>query len=172
MENSNEILSYSGYFSYEVTGKLINELKSMRDSMNIQKSVYRKILTLMVEILENNYKYVSSLNERILEKTDKKPIFKITNNSNHFKLISGNPILGDDVKSLTRKIDLINSLEQKELKELYKITMSEGIYDNKEGAGLGIMKMAKVSKNPIDYKIEKIEDNIYFYTVVITIPSQ
>jgi len=172
MENSNEILSYSGYFSYEVTGKLINQLKAMRDSMNIQKSVYRKILTLMVEILENNYKYVNSLNEQIIEKTDKKPIFKITNNSNHFKLISGNPILGDDVKSLTRKIDLINSLEQKELKELYKITMSEGIYDNKEGAGLGIMKMAKVSKNPIDYKIENIEDNIYFYTIVITIPSQ
>ena len=170
MENSDEILNYHGYFNYEVTGKLINELKQIRDQINIQKSVYRKILTLMVEVLENNYKYVNSLNKETLEKAQKKPNFKlIKSSSGNYKIISGNPILEKDVKSLSRKINLINSLEQTELKELYKITMSEGIYDNKDGAGLGMMKMAKISKNPIKYTIENIKDNIYFYTIEITI---
>jgi len=169
MENKDEIISYHGYFNYEVTGKLINELKQIRDKINIQKSVYRKILTLMVEVLENNYKYVNSLNKEILEKAGKKPFFELNKETNNYKIISGNPILEKDVKSLSRKIDLINSLEQTELKELYKITMSEGIYDNKDGAGLGMMKMAKISKNPIKYTIENMEENIYFYTIEITI---
>lgn len=172
MENENEILSYHGYFNYEVTGELISKLKAHRDEFSIQKSVYRKILTLMVEMLENNYKYVNSLSKATLDKAAKKPSFKLKNHQNNFKLISGNPILGEDVKSLSRKIDLINSLEQNELKELYKITMSEGIYDNKEGAGLGMMKMAKISKNPIKYSVENIEDNIYYYIIEITIPSK
>lgn len=172
MENKDEILSYHGYFNYEVTGKLINELKQIRDQINIQKSAYRKILTLMVEVLENNYKYVNSLSKETLEKAQKKPNFKLKSNVNSYRIISGNPILEKDVKSLSRKIDLINSLEQTELKELYKITMSEGIYDNKDGAGLGMMKMAKISKNPIKYTIENIKDNIYFYTIEITIQSK
>ena len=170
MENSDEILSYNGYFNYEVTGELINELKQIREQLNIHKSVYRKIVTLMVELLENNYKYVNSLSDEVLTKAQKKPNFKLKNTKTHFKIISGNPILGEDIKSLSRKIDLINGLEQNELKELYKITMSEGIYDNKEGAGLGMMKMAKISKNPIKYTVENIADNIYFYTIELTIP--
>ena len=32
-----------------------------------------------------------------------------------------------------------------------------------------MMKMAKISKNPIKYTIENIKDNIYFYTIEITI---
>jgi hypothetical protein len=172
MGNENEILSYYGYFNYEVTGELINKLKQLQDKFSIQKSVFRKILTLMVEVLENNYKYVNSLNKNVLERASKKPSFKLKNHQDHYKLVSGNPIMGEDVKSLSRKIDLINSLEQNELKELYKITMSEGIYDNKEGAGLGIMKMAKISKKPLKYTVENIEDNIYYYTIEITIPSK
>jgi len=172
MKNQEEILSYYGYFSYEVTGKLIEDLKVKKDQLDLQKNVFRKILTLMVEILENNYKYVSSLQSHTLAKTSRKPLFRIKMNENHFSIISGNPILEHDVKALKRKIDLINSLEHNELKELYKITMSEGIYDNKQGAGLGMMKMAKISKNKIHYTIENLKDELYYYTIEVRIPTQ
>jgi hypothetical protein len=112
------------------------------------------------------------IDKRELKDINVYPKFILKEEKNHYKLISGNPILAKDIKHLKNKIDLINRLEHEELKELYKNTMSEGIYDNKRGAGLGIMKMARVSKNQIIYTIENIEDNIYYYTIEITIPSK
>jgi hypothetical protein len=172
MVNQQEILSYYGYFSYEVTGELIEELRKRRDKFSIQKAVFRKILTLMVEILENNYKYMEQLEHDDLKGINIYPKFVMTKENSSFILKSGNPILGKDIKHLKNKIDHINSLQYEELKELYKNTMSEGIYDNQRGAGLGIMKMARVSKNKIYYNIENIEDDIYYYTIEITISSK
>jgi len=86
-------------------------------------------------------------------------------------MTSGNPILKKDIDPLKNKIDLINSLNREQLKDLYKKTMSEGIYENQEGAGLGIMKMAKITRNKVDYSIKKIKDDLYFYTIEIKIPK-
>ena len=172
MGNQIEILSYYGYFSYEVTGDLIEELRERRDKYNIQKALFRKILTLMVEILENNYKYMEQLDDSTLKGINIYPKFILKKDNSTFKLESGNPILEKDIKQLKNKIDHINNLKYEELKELFKNTMSEGIYDNQRGAGLGIMKMARVSKNKILYNIENIEDNIYYYTIEITISSK
>ena len=172
MTSQQEILSHYGYFSYEITGKLIEKLRNKRDEFTIDKALFRKILTLMVEVLENNYKYMESLDKNVINKINVYPKFIIKKEGSYYKMESGNPILDKDIKHLRRKIDHINSLEYEELKELYKNTMSEGIYDNQRGAGLGIMKMARVSKNKILYSIENIEDNIYYYTIEITIPSK
>jgi molecular chaperone DnaK (HSP70) len=86
-------------------------------------------------------------------------------------MTSGNPILKKDIDPLKQRIDLINKLTRDELKELYKDTMSEGIYENQEGAGLGIMKMAKITRNKINYSIDPIKDDIFFYTIEIRIPT-
>ena len=124
----------------------------------------------MVEIIENNYKYVNELNDHILKKSPKKPYFLFKREGNYFKLESGNPILKEDAENLKKKIDYINQLPYDELQKLYKNTMSDGIYENKKGAGLGIMKMAKISKNDIQYSIVNMTENIAYYTVEIFIP--
>ncbi len=172
MDHQQEIISYYGNFSYEVTGEIIEEFGKKREKFNINKALFRKILTLMVEILENNYKYIESLNEKDLEGINASPKFILRRENSDYILESGNPILKRDIKPLKNKIELINRLEYEELKDLYKNTMSEGIYDNQRGAGLGIMKMARVSKNKISYTIEHIEDNVYYYTIAITISSK
>lgn len=172
MTRPKEILYHHGFFSYETTGELIEKLREKRSVYKIKKIIFRKILTLMIEILENNYKYVEEqFNEKVLDNLNIHPTFKLTEEGSFYSLESGNPILEEDIHFLKNKIDHINSLQFEELKELYKNTMAEGIYKNKKGAGLGMIKMARVSKNTIDYKFEKIQNNIYYYTVKINIAS-
>jgi len=172
MEKSPQIISYSGYLSYQITGRLIEKLGDLSDELNLNKSTYRKIVTLMVEIIENNYNYVNRLDEQTLNESNKKPFFSFSRSGDYFKLKSGNPILKQDAQALKKRIEHINRLHYQELKELYKNTMAEGIYDNikRSGAGLGIMKMAKIAKSKINYNMEKINDNLYYYTVEIAIP--
>jgi len=172
MEKSPQIISYSGYLSYQITGRLIEKLGDLSDELNLNKSTYRKIVTLMVEIIENNYNYVNRLDEQTLNESNQKPFFSFSRSGDYFKLKSGNPILKQDAQALKKRIEHINRLHYQELKELYKNTMAEGIYDNikRSGAGLGIMKMAKIAKSKINYNMEKINDNLYYYTVEIAIP--
>ncbi|MFP4046684.1 MAG: SiaB family protein kinase [Bacteroidales bacterium] len=172
MTSPKKILYHQGLFSYETTGKLIEKLRDKRSDYKIKKAIFRKILTLMIEIVENNYKYVEEkFNNKIIDDLNIYPTFQITKVGSVCTLESGNPILEDDIDFLKNKIDHINSLQYEDLKELYKKTMVEGIYKNKKGAGLGIIKMARISKNIIEYKFEKIQNNIYYYTVKINIAS-
>jgi hypothetical protein len=171
MNENHHIISYTGYFSYELTGHLIEKLRKAKGKFNLDKSSFRKVLTLMVEVLENNYKYVNKLENKVLDSISVYPTFHLKKENDHFKMTSGNPILKKDIDPLKQRIDLINKLTRDELKELYKDTMSEGIYENQEGAGLGIMKMAKITRNKINYSIDPIKDDIFFYTIEIRIPT-
>ncbi len=173
MENNPEILSYNGYLSYQITGTLIEKLREISRQINLSKSTYRKIVTLMVEIIENNYNYVNQLDDKTLRSSPEKPFFSFLQSGDYYKLRSGNPILKEDARALEEKIEYINQLHYQQLKELYKQTMAEGIYENerRSGAGLGIMKMAKISKNKIHYHIKPINRNLYYYTIEIAIPT-
>ena len=155
---------------YQITGEFIEKTEQISRQLKLKKSIYRKIVTLMVEIIENNYKYVNE-KDHILENSPKKPYFLLKKEGAYFKLESGNPILKKDGEELKNKIEYINQLPYNELQEFYKNTMANGIYENKKGAGLGIMKMAKISKNKIHYSIVNITGNIAYYTIKIFIPS-
>ena len=172
MEKNPEILSYIGYLSYQTTGELIEALGDVSHELGLNKSTYRKLVTLMVEMIENNYNYVNRLDEETLKQSSQKPFFSFSRSGNYFRLKSGNPILRKDANALSRRIDYINQLAYQEIKDLYKNTMAEGIYETKKrsGAGLGIMKMAKISRKKISYTIEKINKNLYYYTIEIAVP--
>lgn len=169
-DKHSEIINYKGYLSYQITGELIDKLTKINSELNIKKSTHRKIITLMVEMLENNYQYVNELNEQTLARTKIKPYFLFKKEGNQVRLESGNPVLIKDAEALKKKIDHINHLPYDQLKELYKKTMAEGIYENKKGAGLGIIKMAKITKNPINYSIIDLTEHLCYYTISISLP--
>ena len=99
-----------------------------------------------------------------------KPYFLLKKEEDFFRLESGNPILKKDAETLKKKLDYINQLSHDELQELYKNTMANGIYENKKGAGLGILKMTKISKNNIYYRIVDITEHLAYYTIRVYVP--
>ena len=170
MEQNPEIINHQGYLDYQITGKFIEKLEQISRQLKLKKSTYRKIVTLMVEIIENNYKYVNELDDHIVSKSHKKPYFLLKKEEDFFRLESGNPILKKDAETLKKKLDYINQLSYDELQELYKNTMANGIYENKKGAGLGILKMTKISKNNIYYTIVDITEHLAYYTIRVYVP--
>lgn len=173
MENHPEILSYKGFLSYQITGRLIEKLRDISHELNLKKSTYRKIVTLMVEMIENNYNYVNSLDRHIVNQSPQKPFFSFCRSGDHFTLKSGNPILQEDARALKNRIDHINQLHYQELKQLYQNTMAKGIYENQKrtGAGLGMMKMVKISRSKIHYELVRIQNDLYYYTIEIAIAT-
>ena len=56
-------------------------------------------------------------------------------------------------KALTDHLDLINSKNSDQLKSFYKETRSKPRIVGQKGAGLGLIFIARKSKNPIEYEI-------------------
>jgi hypothetical protein len=171
MTKSNTILSYKGHLSYETIGVLLNAFKKEIEPYGLKISIYKKILSIMIESLENIYRYRDSYEYNAFLNRDYLPFFNIEAEDNIFIVSCGNPVLAIDIEKLRAKIERVNSLDREGLKFLYKSTITNGRFSHKGGAGLGFIEMAKVSGNRIDYKFDKINEEFSFFTIQLKVAS-
>lgn len=164
------VISHTGEINYENIGNLLTKLKHTMDSAGFKMGTYKKVLSVMVECLENIYKYMDTIGIDISLPTNHKPKFILEHNEKEFFLYAGNPVLQDHISGIKNKIDRVNNLEFDELKKLYKKIITNGKFTSKGGAGLGFIEMVKTTKNKIDYRFDPIDDEFSYFHFNIRIP--
>ena len=89
----------------------------------------------------------------------------------YFEIIAGNPATNEDVKKLEEKCDKINSCSEDELRQLKREyrRMEQG---EKGNANIGLIKIALIAMNALDYNIIPIDDNSSFFTLAIKLKKQ
>jgi len=73
---------------------------------------------------------------------------------------------------LENRIDEINSLSMKELKQRYMETMTNGVISDKGGAGLGIITIALKSRDRIIFAFKKISAGLYVLQMQFRISTE
>lgn len=164
-----EILNYSGRLRYDTIGELINKLKNKVSSISIKLAVYKKLLLIMIESLENILKYNETFDSNSYIRTHFTQKFIIEKNNKKYFLTSTNVVLNGDIPKLKNKINQVNSLDSDGLKDLYKSTITDGQFTHKGGAGLGFIEMAKISTEKIQYNFETIDNKYSSYELTIVI---
>ena len=167
-----EILNYSGPLRYDTIGELINKLKNKVSSISIKLVVYKKLLLVMIESLENILKYNENFDANSYIRTNFTQKFKIKKNNEKYFLTSTNVVFNSDIPKLKNKINQVNNLDSEGLKELYKSTITDGQFTRKGGAGLGFIEMAKISTEKIQYEFETINDEYSFYELTVIINEE
>ena len=162
-------MHYKGKFTFERIGILLNELKNKRASYRIDPVQYKKLLTLMIEILENVLKYSDQFELFVLDHPDYQPAFELNLGSDGFILTSRNPVRDKDIKDITGRIDRINTSSEDELKKIYRDTITNGIFTEKGGAGLGFIEMAKITTNKLAYSFKSIDKGFSYFEVTLHI---
>ncbi len=163
------VLSYNGQLDYDVIGDLIASLKEKMKQKKIRFGLYKKILTLMIESLENIIRYRAHFNEQGVILDSYPPEFLIAFEKNKVMIESVNAIFNQDIEKLNKKLNQLNSLEPEELRELYKVTITDGKFSDKGGAGLGIIEMTKIADEKLEFNFKTINDqlSLFFLRVVI-----
>lgn len=164
-----EILNYSGRLRYDTIGELINKLKNKVSSISIKLAVYKKLLLIMIESLENILKYNETFDSNSYIRTHFTQKFIIEKNNKKYFLTSTNVVLNSDIPKLKNKINQVNSLDSDGLKDLYKSTITDGQFTHKGGAGLGFIEMAKISTEKIQYNFETIDNKYSSYELTVVI---
>ena len=169
MPNSEIILAHQGLMSFEVIGTLLGRLKEETEARGIGIAQYKKILSVMIEALENIFKYNEFFEHETALFPHYYPHFKIEKKNDYFLLTTANPILNKDIEKLRNHMDKINSLDREGLRQMFRDTLTNGKFSAKGGAGLGFIEMVKISESKIDYRFDPINNNYsyYYYTILI-----
>ena len=162
------ILKHKGFFNYTILNNLLSDFIQYVNLNTLDEYLFRKVQIVMVEIIENNYQYTQSLNGNYeIEKL--KPEFKLEKTPKGFRISSSNPIMENDAVTLKQLLEHINQVDLKKLKEQYKNVLKEAMHSEKPTAGIGLLRIAKVTKNKFKYSFRKIDNNLLYYTLEIMV---
>lgn len=163
MNASKQLLAYDGEITFDKIEEILTLFtQKMPETDNPVCKI--RLFSIMVEGLENAFRHN-------FDSPEHNPQIKVllTQNGGKFLLRIGNRVDNNDLKKLTNHIDELNQLSQPEVKKLYNKTIHQGHITEKGGAGLGLLKILRSSKEPLKYAISDIDSKSSFFDLSISI---
>jgi hypothetical protein len=161
------LIYYQGYIRYETIGELIHTFKHEAPRLGIPLSIYKRILLIMIESLENIMKH-SEMSD-LYSGNGNLPELSIVYKDERYIIQTSNQVGTCHIADLKARIDLLNNLDQQGLKSLYKETITDGVFSKRGGAGLGLIEIAKISSNPINYEFQAVSEDFTIFRQKITV---
>lgn len=161
---SKSILSYQGPLSFSTIDWLLSEFKLAAQDHDLPFKTYKKMISIMIEALENITKYDDQFSCNGDKRPGFCPVCQISRTTSAIELVTRNPVKNEDIPPLRARIDNVNNHNKDELKELYKSTITNGEFTPKGGAGLGFIEMAKTAGNKLEYNFEDLSKDYSLYT--------
>ena len=85
-------------------------------------------------------------------------------------LQSGNAMKKENEAFVRDRIDYLNTLDKKELRQYYKeMIKKENAGPESRGAGLGLIEIARRASSPIKYEFTPLDEKLCFFTMYVEI---
>jgi hypothetical protein len=166
MSYSGTVLEYTGPIDYKMIDLLLMKIKTSEEFINFDKITGKRVYAVVVECLENISKHSVPKSSEIPEM---QPRISVNRENNEIIITAGNPILNGTKNKLTSKINLINKLNEKELKSLYEAKINRDWKQEPLGAGLGFISMALKSKNRITFSFIPLLNGYSYFEIQIAL---
>ncbi len=164
LANQNIIFCFLGLITQSVLEEIRGTIREEMTLFNANEKEIVNAFTVMIEQTQNIIKYFQ--NNKTVKRSE---IFILGKNKDGFFIESGNIISNFERAKLEEHLLKITSLNKKELKLLYKDKIRANT-DNKNGAGLGFIDMARRASRPIDFNFsETLIVNELFFSIKVTI---
>ena len=166
LQNNGILISFSGRFSQEIIEELGDAVKKYLETEAISQKDTYNVFSIFIEQTQNikNYcvqKSAAPLGDQIANSG----ILAIGKTEAGYFVSSGNMVENGDVAALADRLAEIVALDKAGLKQLYKEQMKKAIPPGGNGAGLGLIDMARRSSRPLDYSIQKLNEQASFFTL-------
>jgi len=130
------------------------------------KPSVKKVFNILIESTQNLHSY---LNERDRLEDMDNVIVVVKRCGEYYTIMTGNYLLNDEISVIKSRIDIINTLSRKEVRELYRGVLDIGSTSESGGAGLGFIDLARRSENKLEYNFKKIDDKFAFFTLEVKV---
>ncbi len=157
------LLLYKSDFSQEGMMPLIDMIENNLGGNGTSQLVYKKVLYVLVELFQNIMKHAATKGER------QEGVLLISAMPAGYELCTGNFIDNSKIDDLQFHLSILNQLNEEELGVLYRKELIGAHKRSKGGAGLGLIEIARYSKNPFHFSFLPIDDKLSFFSLGVTI---
>ncbi len=160
-EESNLILCFKGDFNQDLVNAILVLAETKQEYHDNKTLVKSRVFSIMVECMQNICKYGATpdVNEEL-----KPGIVLVGRGDNHFFIKTGNLVMNADAEKLEKRLAEVTKLSKEELKKLHKKTLTETTLNEKSGAGLGFVSIARKAEK-LMYEFKKLDDRISFFSL-------
>ncbi len=169
MKSYDVVVNHKGFMSLDVIDDILHHLKTFLFHKQHNKMMRKRVYSLSVECLDNILKH-SDINEEEHELLiNYPPRFIVEKIAENFLIHTGNIILNRNRDVIIPRLDKLNDLTIEEINDLYKKSLANAEISAKGGAGLGLIVMAKTTKQKIRYDFEKINDKYSYFAMQLNL---
>lgn len=170
MEDEHVILSFKGEFSAELLTSILHIMEAKMYELSIPIQMKKRVFNVLVESFQNLYHHIDKTGEaKMIDPAKKSALLMVKYVDKKIMVLTGNYIPKRSTDDLKRKLILVNELNEKELRELYQQRLLNNSVSEKGTAGLGIIDIARKSKNELGYEFIEINDDYAFFCLKIVI---
>jgi len=162
------ILNHRGLFSFSTIDAMLSSLKQVFHEHEIQFRIYKKIMIVIIESLENICKYNNSFEDFAKTREEYLPACELSRDGDEIRLTASNPVRLQDIEKIKQSIERVNAPDRQALKALYQEVITDGQFSSNGGAGLGFIEMARTSGNRLEYKFEEVTEQYAIFTIIVT----
>ncbi len=169
MKKYDVVINFNGNISLPVIDDILHTLKVyLHENIN-DKLIRKRVYSLAVECLDNIFKHsdLTDINNKLVNKYPPKFIVEFYHDT--FLIHTGNIISNENTEKVIQKLTQLNKLADNEVNQLYKDSLSNAEISEKGGAGLGLIVMAKTTRQKIHFDFEKINHKFSYFAMQLNL---
>lgn len=167
------LLSFVGPFSQEIIEELGEAIKNHMESESNNKNNIYNVFSVFIEQTQNIKNYLSTANlEEMKFQAMNSGIVTIGKTNENYFVYSGNYVKKCAAHKLAERIDELNRMGKEQLKQAYKEQKKKPKEQNQidqNGAGLGLLEIARKATQAIEYALIDKSEQYDFFIMKVTI---
>jgi hypothetical protein len=167
LEEDQFSLIYMGEFDDELTSLLMRIQETSTDE---RRGMKKRLSYLIAECFQNIIRHADIDTNEVEDLTPK--MFMMRNLSGFHYLSSANPIVNQNIDKLKGILDSLRNLSAEEIRKLYLEALGENSLNEKGGGGLGLIEMARKTKNPVDYSFRELNNTYSNFFMQLKMQSE
>jgi len=162
-------LIYKGEMNHNVMRTFALMANRKIQEKSLPTAVRKRVFHIIIECLQNITKHSDDYDEK--ERHIGNGLFVVGETKEGFYVITGNIVQNHRIQDLRQRIDVLNNSTAEELRGFFIKQMMNGEIDEKGGAGLGLIDIARKSGQKLFYHFVPFDDKSHFFILVVNIPS-
>lgn len=170
-QGGDSLITYYGICNDEITDKLIQVLESFMGVDAHFGKISGRVSFLVSECFQNVIRHGEGRSDGKVQVAHHQDFFRVRIRNGAVALASCNLVSVSKAKVLEQTIQEINTLNKEELKNRYTHILQEAEFNEKGGAGLGLIEMARKSGNPLLAGYRRFNDDFFQFFIGLQINS-
>lgn len=157
---------FGGPMSQELMVGIGDTLRNKMKLDEANSSTIVKVFSMFVEQSQNIIHYSAERTPPDKAKAElSSGIIGVGYDNKHYYVSCGNMVNNEAVGSLCEQLTRLQGMNKDELKRYYKEQRRKGSGEDSKGAGLGFIELARKSVKPIEFTVQKLNDQFSFFSL-------